>query len=493
MNIFQDDRLWAGTEQALLAYVEETKRFLASGKSADYGDNEEDVPGETPRLFSMQGDIGVITIAGSLVNNDSWINKYVGRTGYPEIRAALIHAASDPAVKTILLDVQSGGGHVAGVSDTADLITTIDKKVKPIHTYSDSMMASAAYWLGSNGRTVSIGKVAEVGSIGVLVVHQENSKMLAEYGITTTVIRSGKYKALGLSSEKLSELGKEVIQAQVDKIDGMFVESVAKARGVTADKVEKDMAGGRVFLGEDAVAAGLVDSVTNFDTLVSKLQAGIDKQRQTGGIAFPKSVPQYAAHIPEGTEVKKPLTEQQIAAIAAGAVSAEQAAAASAAATTETTEIPAAPAAAETTETAETTEAAPAAAAPAAAQPDAVVTLLQQQLATAQAQVVTLSVEATTLKSAAEAAVAQAEKMRPIVRAAVGNLRVALGGASAGIEALTDDLLLAEHANLAAQFTSKFKAGGVAAVSSSAAAETVGETAQDPLRAARLAATRNSK
>ena len=75
---------------------------------------------------------------------------------------------------------------------TADLIATIDAKVKPVYAFTDSLMASAAYNLGVSARKVVIGKMAEVGSVGVLVVHREASRMLEASGITTTVIRSGK-------------------------------------------------------------------------------------------------------------------------------------------------------------------------------------------------------------------------------------------------------------------------------------------------------------
>ncbi len=123
---------------------------------------------------------------------------------------------------------------------------------------------------------------------------------------------------------------------------------------------------------------------------------------------------------------------------------------------------------------------------------DAVVTLLQGQLATAQAQVVALSVDLQTVKATATADATQSEAMRPIVRAAVSNLRVALGGTAAGVDAMSDATLLAEHANLAAQFNKKFKAGGVAAVSSSASKESQ-VVELDPLRKARLAAVRIGK
>ena len=84
-------------------------------------------------------------------------------------------------------------------------------------------------------------------------------------------------------------------------------------------------------------------------------------------------------------------------------------------------------------------------------------------------------------------------KMRPVVRQSVANLRVATGGTAAGVEALNDEALLAEQSSLAEQFQSKFKAGGVAAVSQGEPAEKVGDVqGYDSVRQARIRATRPS-
>ena len=485
MSIFQTERFWAGTEESLAAYIAENKHLAetkpAQPEASIYDPNAQQ---PAPRLFSKQGSVGVITIQGSLVNSSSWVNEYLGRAGYPEIRDALIHAASNPDIKAIALDIKSGGGAVSGVSDTADLISTIDAQVKPVYAYSDGMIASAAYWLGSSARSLDIGKVAEAGSIGVLVVHQENSKMLEEAGITTTVIRSGKFKAQGLSVEALSTLGKETLQAQVDHLNSMFVDHVASARGTSSAQVESKMGQGRVFIGQQAVDAGLADSVSNFDAFMSKVQQGIDIGNQKS---------KSGANLTKGPHVKNALTEQQIAAMAAGGASASGALPAGD--TTEAATLAAAAAAAAEAEAeakakADADALAATEAAAEGAKPDAVVSMLQTQLAAAQSQIVALSVDLKVATDAAQASKDSAERMRPIARQAVGNLRVALGGVAAGVDALADDALLAEHANLASQFSTKFKVGGVAAISSSAATEKATGDAADSVRMARIRATR---
>lgn len=462
-------KFWAGTNESLQSYIESvahTMETVPPEKHSDYLDPNGD-PEDCPELFDMQGDIGVITIKGSLTNTDSWINAFIGAVSYGQIREALIYAANSESVKAIVLDIQSGGGAVSGLSDTAELIRTIDSKVKPVYAFGDSLIASAAYRLGISAQSLTIGPETEAGSIGVVMVHREMSKMMAADGITATVIRSGKWKMIGNPYEPLSELASTTLQAQVDQLNGLFVDYVAACRKRSAAEVEAKMGQGRMFIGASAMDVGLVDSIASFDAFMSEVARGI---------AFSQERSQYGANSLKGPQqVKTALTEQQIVEAVATAAAAALATPATPVAT-----VPAVPAAA------------PEAAAPA---PNAdVVALLQTQLATAQAQVLQLSVDMASVKTAKDAAEASAEKLRPAVRAAVGVLRVALGGAAAGVEALTDDNLMAEHANLSVQFNAKFPAGGVAAVSSSAVAGSADSDAtSDPLRAARLAATRNSK
>lgn len=480
-----DFKFWAGSEDSLHAYLSAVKKMGEAGvtqpEKVAYagGQNQPDVP----RLLSRQGDVAVISISGPLNNTDSWRNEYVGAVGYPEIRAALVHAASDAGVKTIVLDIKSGGGAVSGVTDTADLIAMIDTKVKPVHAYSDGMIASAAYWLGSSARSVDIGKVTEAGSVGILTVHQDLSKMFAEMGVTMTVLRAGKYKAMGNSYEPLSDSAKAEIQGQLDQMYQLFAQHVADSRGVTYAVADQQMAQGRVFVGQAAVTAGLVDSVTTFDAFMSKISAGIDAQ---------KNSPKYGSKLLQGTQVKTALTDQQVAALAAGG-----GLTAVAAASAEAVVVPTAPAAPA------------AAAAPVAASPEATATLasatLDQNIATLQAQITLLTSQAATAQGqlvdaqvalrAAEASAAplkaSIDKMRPVVQKSVSNLRVALGHSAAGVEALGDDSLLAEQASLAAQFTDKFKVGGVAGVAPVSPADKKAiAPEQNALHMARIAATR---
>lgn len=445
--------LWAGTEHSLNIAVEVHNAMM----SGIYDNQEPNDKPEAPYLFSLQGDIGVISIRGSLVNNDSPWNQYRGVTSYSDIRKAMVHAANDPAVKAVLLDIESGGGAVSGVADTADLIANVNANVKPVYAFTDGMMASAAYWLGSSAGQVFTSKTALMGSIGVITTHMEVSKMLKDQGVGVTVLRAGEHKALANQFEPLTKKAMEQIQAQLDGTYQVFINHIADARGTSAEVVDKVMAQGREFLGADAVTAGLADGVTTFDALMSKIEQKI--------IDTSAKKEQTRFSFQQGTQMKNALTEQQVAAIAAGAplltqvvepTAAETEAAAAEAAALEASAAEAAAAEAAVAATAALEAAKPAA-------PDAVVTLLQSQLREAQASVVALTVENTSLKSKAAAVEATHEALVKIAGASLSNMKVALGFSGFDASKLKAEELVLEHTSTVETFQTKFKAGGIAA------------------------------
>lgn len=479
------EALWAGTEQSLAIARENHNRMMAG--PLDEGDEP-----EVPYTFSKQGEIGIVTVRGSLVNRDSWLNQYIGQTSYSEIGRAMAYAAMDDSVKAILLDIDSGGGAVAGCADCGDLITAIDA-IKPVYGFTGGIMASAAYWLGTSARDVSASQTAVTGSIGVLTVHMSMARMLEQEGVDVTVMREGKYKALANPYEKLSQLAKDQIEARQKSAYGIFIGHVADRRGVTVDHADTVMGQGREFFGIEAVGAGLVDRIETFDSIMGRIQAGL--------LDTASRNPQNVTYSQRGLQMTTPrpaMTAQQIAALAAG-VGVQQDAAASGgavaeaakppAATPEQSTTPAQPAEAGVVAASKAVAAPAAPAAPAVqAQPDV--------LAFFQGQVMTLSSEVGTLKAsgtADKARIAELEanqaQLVQIAGRSLSHMKVALGGTAIAIEAAAMPVtaLLADHKATSDKFTDAFKVGGVAAVGQADAAATQ-TLSNDPLRAARVAA-----
>ena len=244
--------LWLGTEAGWTLYeaaVHEAAEHMARGGSL------EDM---VPPLLSVQDNVGIVSISGPLVTGDAGFFRLFGVTGYNNVADSLVEAVQNGKVSSIVLAIDSPGGHVNGVQELATLIRNVDK-VKPVVAHTGGGMMSAAYWLGVSARRVFASQTAEVLSIGTLMVHMDKSKMLEDQGVKATVIRSGKYKALGNPYEPLSDVAKAEMQAKADTLTGIFLGYVADRRGMTPSAAGQDWPS-RTMLGEDALAAGGIDA-----------------------------------------------------------------------------------------------------------------------------------------------------------------------------------------------------------------------------------------
>lgn len=462
--------LWAGTEAALSDY-------LASEASvAAYHGQAEPEPEEVPELLEIQGNIGVVSVKGALTNRDAWYNRLVGRTSYNAIREAVIYAAQAEGVEQILLDVDSGGGSVAGVADTSALIRMVNDRVKPVTAFTDGAMASAAYWLGSSAGNVYASKTAMVGSIGVIATHMEESEALKKAGVGVTVLRSGEYKALANGVEPLTDAARAQIQAQLDAVYKVFVQHVAEARNVSYDLADSQMAQGREFMGEAAVGAGLVDGVESFDSLFSRLSKEFIDTSNNLIDNHEKSFQQ------EPGMGKRALAGMSMELAAEGALGAADDTAAVEAAAAAAAELEAGEkSGAKAEDAVDETE----------AKPNAVTEYLQAQVKEKDAALIAAGVEVAALTKQLDDMQASHEGLVAIAAKSLSNMQVALGGSKVDATNMSAVQVLAEHKRVSSLFAEKFKAGGVAAVDADPSDKS--EQAVDALTRARLNAVRTTK
>lgn len=424
-----------------------------------------------PRLYSRIGDVGVITIHGSLVNVENWMTEALGMSTYPAIQSAAAFAAMDNKVTRIMLDVNSGGGSVSGVETTANMLKQL-KAIKPMTTYSDGMIGSAAYWLASVADKIYVNASTIVGSIGTVAVHTSMAEALNKEGIKVTVIRSGEFKALGHSAEALSAKAEASIQEMVDKASAIFENAVAANRSMSLPAVQK-VAQGKEYLGADAEAAGLIDGVMALNDVFAKME----KKKPVDNLATPNN--NRSQQIRGSTMTRVVLTNEQMAlAISAGAdeatlvaANAEAQTAINAALTPEQiAEAERAKVAAKTAEDAATLAAETAAAelaktstTTAGVNPLQVENdFLKTQFAASQAEVVNLKVAGVSAENKFKADNASLAALRAIAVDSANKMTVALGGSVAAMDSLTAEAVVALHAQVSTKFCSTFKVGGVA-------------------------------
>ena len=213
---------------------------------------------------------GVVTQRGNMVDDISG----PGSTSTQRFTSVLRQMLTDDTVGQILIDIDSPGGSVYGVSELASEIVKA-RAQKPVIAVANSLAASAAYWIGCSASEFYVTPGGEVGSIGVWQAHFDYSKALEEEGVKPTLISAGKFKVEGNPYVPLEEQAQAFMQSRVDDYYNAFVEAVAVGRGVSISDVRDGMGEGRVLGADAALAMNMVDGISTFDEVLAKMQSSI--------------------------------------------------------------------------------------------------------------------------------------------------------------------------------------------------------------------------
>jgi signal peptide peptidase SppA len=269
------DKPWA----MLPGKLEEIAAFIDSrlaGEKIDFAAAARGKSGNrAEQRYQVQDGVAVIPVYGVLDKRMNLMMEMSGGTSTQLLARDIGQALADPEVQALVLDIESPGGAVDGTMDVADQIFAARGNGKPIVAYANGLMASAAYWIGSAASMVIANETAQVGSIGVAMMHVDRSARDAQMGLKRTAIYAGKYKRLASDEKPLSESGQEYLQSMVDDYYQIFLVAVARNRGMEPDTAHGRIADGRLFIGKKARTAGLVDKIGTFaDALALAQQLG---------------------------------------------------------------------------------------------------------------------------------------------------------------------------------------------------------------------------
>lgn len=212
--------------------------------------------------------IAILPIHGSLVRRTLGMEAESGLLSYQAIQSGLAAALADPNVAGILLDVDSPGGEAGGVFDLADRIAAA-AKVKPIWAIANESAFSAAYALASAASRLVVTRTSGIGSVGVIAMHIDQSGMDAKAGLQYTPIVAGAHKNDLSPHTAITDEARAMLQAEVDRLYGLFIDTVASHGRLTADALRATEAG--LYFGDAAVAAGLADAVATFDDTLAEM------------------------------------------------------------------------------------------------------------------------------------------------------------------------------------------------------------------------------
>lgn len=205
------------------------------------------------------GSVAVIPVYGTLTQHGEkigWRPTY----SVDALAASVTRAAADSSIDAIVLELDTPGGEVFGVTEAHSVIRAASKS-KPVVAAVNSMAGSAGYWLASATDRIVVTPGGEVGSIGVYTTHVDQSRALDAAGVTVSFVSAGRYKVEGNPAEPLGDEARSAMQADVDRYYGMFVADVASGRKVSRDVVRNGFGEGRMVGAREAVEQGMADEV----------------------------------------------------------------------------------------------------------------------------------------------------------------------------------------------------------------------------------------
>lgn len=256
-----EPRAWHGFERALLALVGQALPLAGNEESSPYKTGPMSADAKRQRMDSVlemaSNDTALLHVNGAIDKHISAMEmECFGGYDLRDLDNAIASVAADPAVANVMLVINSPGGSVTGVPETASKLAAL-AKTKNLFAYTDGMCCSAAYWLAAQADQIFGTASSDIGSIGVYCALLDLTAQLDYEGVKVNFIKDGAYKGMGAPFKPLTTDERAMFQAEVDKIGSMFRSAVTSNR----PKVSIDVMQGQSFFGDDAVSAGLADSI----------------------------------------------------------------------------------------------------------------------------------------------------------------------------------------------------------------------------------------
>jgi len=187
------------------------------------------------------------------------VGKYMGMSesgiDLKDLDANLRAFDADPKYSTLILHIDSPGGTVYGVSQTAKLIERIRESGKTILGYTDTMACSAAQWIIAACDKIFIDQNADVGSIGVYSLILDATKYYEDLGLSFEMFSAGKYKGIGLEMFQLTDEQRDMMRARTEAMGAQFRSEMIRMRGTIPGEAME----GQSIRAADAITANLAD------------------------------------------------------------------------------------------------------------------------------------------------------------------------------------------------------------------------------------------
>lgn len=243
------------------------------------------------QLFSSPNRIGVLEIRGLIDNVQDSLK-------------ALKEFRQDANVKAILVRIDSPGG---GIGPSQELYREIRRTMeeKPVVASMGGIAASGGYYIASAASRVIANPGTITGSIGVISYFPNLRELFEKVGFSAVIIKSGQFKDTGNPGREMTPEEKNLLQTTMDQAHSQFIRDVARGRNLPEAKV-REIADGRILMGESAQQLGLVDELGNFEDAV-QVSARLGKIEGEPDLLYAKKKKRSLLDYVLGSEVSEQL------------------------------------------------------------------------------------------------------------------------------------------------------------------------------------------
>ncbi len=208
--------------------------------------------------------VGIIVAAGSITTGD----QPPGTIGSTSLVRQLVKAREDDKIKAVVLQVDSGGGSMLASEIILREIETLQAAGKPVVASMSGVAASGGYYISMAADKVYANPGSITGSIGILGMFPTFQRSLTALGLNVDGVGTTALSGGIRPDRELAEPAREMIQLSIEDGYRTFLGRVAEARETTSEEIDK-IGRGRVWVGSEALAIGLVDELGGLDEAVA--------------------------------------------------------------------------------------------------------------------------------------------------------------------------------------------------------------------------------
>jgi protease-4 len=209
--------------------------------------------------------VGVIVASGEILDGEH----APGIVGGDSLAKLLRQAREDEDIGAVVLRIDSPGGSIMASEVIRRETAALRESGKPLVASMGTVAASGGYYIAMDADRIIAAPTTITGSIGVFAVIPTFQRTLEKIGVTNDGFGTTRLSGQTDLDRPLGPEVQTILQASIQHAYKGFVDKVAKARKRRPEEIDS-LAQGRVWIGADAKAAGIVDELGDVDDAIAE-------------------------------------------------------------------------------------------------------------------------------------------------------------------------------------------------------------------------------